>query len=80
MNLEQRIKKIMADSLEVDEASITEDSSIHTIAQWDSLQHLRLVMVLQEEFSIRFKDIEIPELTSFALIKDTITKKVDSHD
>ena len=78
-NMEERIKIIMADSLEVELAFIGKDASIHTIAQWDSLQHLRLVMALQEEFDVRFTDREIPDLVSFAAIQEAITKKMKSY-
>ncbi|MDO8470941.1 MAG: acyl carrier protein [bacterium] len=80
MTLEKRIRSIMADSLEVDEGIIGDDASVHTIARWDSLQHLRLIMALQEEFSVRFQDIEIPELVSFRAIRDAIMAKLALHD
>ncbi|MDO8470428.1 MAG: acyl carrier protein [bacterium] len=80
MTPEKRIKGIMANSLEVDEGLIGDDASIHTIAQWDSLQHLRLIMALQEEFSVRFQDVEIPELISFHTIRDAIMAKLTLHD
>ncbi|MBI4122979.1 MAG: acyl carrier protein [Parcubacteria group bacterium] len=79
MSTEERIKSIMADSLEVDRTLIKDNASIYTIAQWDSLQHLRLVMALQEEFGMRFGDREIPDLVSFAAIQEAITKKMKSH-
>lgn len=70
----------MADALEMEHSDIRDDASIHTIASWDSLQHLRLVMALQEEFGVRFGDREIPDLISFAAIQEAITKKMKSHD
>jgi len=36
--------------------------SVDTVEKWDSLQHLNLVLVLEEEFNISFSDQEIKEI------------------
>lgn len=77
---EKRLKQLMAVALEVDISLITDDASIRTIATWDSLQHLRLVMTLEEGFNVKFQDIEIPDLISFEAIKTILEGKTKSNE
>jgi acyl carrier protein len=48
--------------------SISEQDSIATIASWDSLQHIKLILAIEERFDIRFEAAEISEITSFKAI------------
>ena len=75
--MKERIRQLMASALQVPISEIKESSSIHTLAAWDSLQHLRLVMALEQEFGVKFKDVEIPEVTSFVAIQNCIAQKLE---
>lgn len=62
----------MADVLGVNAAAIDEDSSPDTIATWDSLRHMNLMLALEEEFSVKLKDEDIMTLISYPLILLTL--------
>ena len=55
-NVEQRVKKIVAEQLGVNEADIKNESSFVDDLGADSLDTVELVMALEEEFGI-----EVPE-------------------
>ncbi|MBP7953855.1 MAG: acyl carrier protein [Nitrosomonas sp.] len=55
-NIEQRIKKIVAEQLGVNEAEVKNESSFVNDLGADSLDTVELVMALEEEF-----DCEIPD-------------------
>ena len=55
-NIEQRIKKIVAEQLGVNEAEVKNESSFVNDLGADSLDTFELVMALEEEF-----DCEIPD-------------------
>ena len=55
-NIEQRIKKIVAEQLGVNEAEVKNESSFVNDLSADSLDTVELVMALEEEF-----DCEIPD-------------------
>ena len=74
--MEDRIKQVMASVFEIKVSRIDEKSSPETIATWDSLSHMKLIIALEEEFGIRFNDDEVVELISYALIKSIIREKV----
>lgn len=58
--LDEKICQLAADILGVPPDEITLDSSPETIASWDSLQHLNLVLGVEEELGMAFtpEDIE----------------------
>lgn len=70
-----QVKEIVADLFNVSEEEIDDDASPETIEAWDSLQHLNLVVALEETFNIRLEPEEIQALTSVGAITQTVEKK-----
>ena len=62
--MEERIFEIVARTLKVPRKSVTLDSSPDTIDSWDSLQHVHLILALEEEFGIQFDVDEIGGMQS----------------
>jgi len=74
--MEQRIKNVMASVFNLEENEIGNDASPDTIEQWDSLRHMHLIVGLEEEFGVTFKEDEIVEMMNYQLIYDTLKNKV----
>ena len=74
--MENKIKEIMATVFQVPVSEITEGTSNDTLPGWDSLQHLNLIVVLEETFGIEFSEEEMENLLSFANIREYIKMKV----
>ncbi len=72
--MKSKIKNIMASVFEVSVDDINDDSSPDTIENWDSLRHMNLITVLEEEFDIRFNDEQITEMMNFNLIIYTVNE------
>ena len=66
--MKTKIKNIMASVFEVSVDDINDESSPDTIENWDSLRHMNLITVLEEEFNIRLNDEQITEMMNFSLI------------
>jgi acyl carrier protein len=64
----------MASVFEVSVDDINDESSPDTIENWDSLRHMNLITVLEEEFDIRFNDEQITEMMNFNLIIYTVNE------
>ena len=74
--MHEKIKHVLASVLGLDVSAINENScSIDTIENWDSLQQIRIVLALEQEFGIEFDDDEISKLTDFEHIYSLIEKK-----
>ena len=74
LQLSQRIRKVLASVLGIPIERLRDDASVETVEEWDSLKQINLIMALEEEFSVRFEDDDVMELTSF----DRIVKKLEA--
>ena len=66
---EDTLKQVIATMLKLDFSSITDDSSMDNIPNWDSLHHMNLVLALEEEFKVSIPDDDAGNITSYKLIK-----------
>ena len=63
-NIEQRVKKIVAEQLGVNEADIKNESAFVEDLGADSLDTVELVMALEEEFEREIPDEDAEKITS----------------
>ncbi len=63
-NIEQRVKKIVAEQLGVNEIDIKTESSFVNDLGADSLDTVELVMALEEEFETEIPDEEAEKITT----------------
>ena len=63
-NIEQRVKKIVAEQLGVNEADIKTESSFIDDLGADSLDTVELVMALEDEFETEIPDEEAEKITT----------------
>ncbi len=73
--MEDDIKEIMAEILDVDSADINENFGPENTDNWDSLSNLRLISALEERFSIKLTMQEIGTMTDFHQIKKVVSGK-----
>src|ERR1700712_1068792 len=71
-NIEQRVKKIVAEQLGVNEADIKNESSFVNDLGADSLDTVELVMALEEEFETEIPDEEAEKITTVQQAVDYI--------
>ena len=74
-NVEQRVKKIVAEQLGVNEAEIKNESSFVDDLGADSLDTVELVMAFEEEFGIEIPDEDAEKITR---VKEAI-EYIEAH-
>ncbi len=72
-NIEQRVKKIVAEQLGVNEADVKNASSFVNDLGADSLDTVELVMALEEEFETEIPDEDAEKITTVQQAVDYIT-------
>jgi acyl carrier protein len=73
------VQRIVADILAVPKENITPESSPSVIEAWDSLNHLNLILALEQEFAVRFTPEEISEIESVQGFLDLLDRKMSSR-
>jgi acyl carrier protein len=71
-----QVKQITSNVFGVPLESVAADSSPATIAAWDSIQHLTLVLVLEEQFGLHFSPDEIESMHDLGTISAMIQSKL----
>lgn len=62
------LRSFMKDILQVPEEAITRDTKQSDLEAWDSLEHLNLMLALEQEFDLTLDVDDLQNLTSVAAI------------
>ena len=73
-SLTERIQNTLAEALRVARDSLTAETAFGDIPQWDSLGHMDVMMLLEQEFGIEINADTIASLTSVPAIYTHITQ------
>jgi acyl carrier protein len=74
----EQVRGIASDILGVQAGTITAASSPETIESWDSMQHLNLVLAIEEKFGVQLAPEEIEQMKNVGLVAALVEKKVSS--
>jgi acyl carrier protein len=72
--IEDRTKNILAQVFDASHDEIDEDSSIHTIDNWNSFRHMNMVLALEDEFEIEFNENQVVEIINYKTIIRVLTE------
>lgn len=75
-NIEERVKKVIAERLSVDEGEIKNESNFIDDLGADSLDLVELVMDLETEFDITIEDDQAEKITSVQSAIDQIEANI----
>ena len=75
MTNEEKLKKIIGSVFKIDASSINNETSPDTVESWDSLNHLNLVLALEEGFNVSFTEEQTVEILNLELIKISLKEQ-----
>ncbi len=73
----EQVRNIASDILGIPADKITADSSPETIDNWDSMQHLNLVLAIEEEFGVQLEPEDIEQMKNIGAVA-TLVEKLQS--
>lgn len=76
----ERIEGIARDIFEDDVLELTEGSAAEDVDEWDSVNHVRLMIAVESEFGIRFETEEINEPRDVGGLISLIEEKLGRSD
>lgn len=72
----ERVRAIVADVFGLPFEQVGPDTSPDNVESWDSIQHLNLVLALEQEFGVQFTPEEIEQLLTVDLVAALLQEKV----
>ena len=76
LDIEKRIIFIMSEVFDINKDTIKDDSSTNNLVEWDSMNHMNLIVALEEEFKCDFDEDDIENMVSFEIMKTIIENKL----
>ena len=73
----ERVRGIAADVLQVNQGSLNAESSPQSVESWDSVQHLNLVLAVEQQLGIQFAPEEIEQMQSVGAIIEVAQHKLN---
>jgi acyl carrier protein len=69
------LKTLFVDIFSISEDEIFDESSPDTIENWNSFQHLQLILAIEESFGVSLTVDEVTEIQTFANVRDLLIQK-----
>lgn len=79
MNNEQimhQMQEIFRDVLDNSEIVLTRSTVASDVEEWDSLNHIQLIVAIEKHFRIRFSSSEIQQFEDVGGLQDSISEKL----
>ena len=77
MSVFDQVQGIAADILVVDQERVTAQSSPENLDGWDSVQHLNLILALEDKFGMQFEPEEIDRMRTIGGITQIIERRLN---
>jgi len=74
--MEDKLKKVFAEALGIEENIVTDDLKYNEIEEWDSVAHMTLIGEIEDSFDIMLDTDDIIDMSSFAKAKEIIAKYI----
>ncbi len=71
-----KLKSIFIKTLNLTERKFLPSLSIGNCQEWDSANHMMLIIEIEKTFKIRLKQSEITKMTSYSKIEKILKKKI----
>ncbi len=72
--MENKLKIIFAESLDINESIVTDNLRYAEIPQWDSVAHMALVAAIEVGFDIMIDTEDVIDMSSFEKAKQIVAK------
>ena len=73
----KKVNAIFIDILDNEDIALTYGTTANDVEDWDSLNHIQLVVAIEKEFNIRFTSREIQSWGNIGEMINTISAKLN---
>ena len=72
----ERLNKVFRDVFDDDEIVVTAETTSNDIEDWDSLEHINLIVAVEQEFGIKFNMHEVTTMKNVGEMVDIILSRI----
>jgi len=73
--MEDKLKQVFKELFKIEPGDFSEDLDVNSVAGWDSMNHLNLIISLEESFNVSFSTDEVIQMTSVKSIIEILKGK-----
>lgn len=77
MAVEDRLRAVFVESLQLDGDADVENLKYRDIEAWDSVGHMALVAAIEDEFDVQFDTDQVIDMSSFKVAVDMVQGMTD---
>jgi acyl carrier protein len=70
-----RLRDLVADVLDLEPGTVTDDDGPATLAEWTSMRHLQLIVTLEEVYQVSFAYEEVRDVPSVGFLRKLLLDK-----
>ena len=74
----QKVRQVVADMLAIAVERVPLESPLSDCENWDSLNHLRIVLALEEEFEVHFGHDEVERMVTVEAMVSQLSARLPS--
>ena len=71
-----KLNEVFQDEFDDDSITVREETTANDIDDWDSLEHINLIIAIEKKFGLKFTMMEVTGLENVGEMVDVILKKV----
>lgn len=72
-----RLNNVFRDVFDDESISVNDNTTSSDIADWDSLEHINLIVAVEQEFKIKFNMNEVIHMNNVGDMADIIISKIN---
>ncbi|MCR5774325.1 MAG: acyl carrier protein [Lachnospiraceae bacterium] len=75
----EKVRQIFRDNFDDDELVIVDETNSSDIEDWDSIEHINLVIAMEKAFGLKFNIKEVGKLANVGEMVDLILSMLDQQ-
>lgn len=75
-NIYERLNEVFRDIFDDESISVNENTTSDDIEDWDSLEHINLIVAVEKEFNIKFNMNEVTHMKNVGEMVELINNKI----
>ena len=76
--ISERLKNTILKELKLDDYDIQDNMRADEVPGWDSLNHINVIIAVEKEYGVRFKNIEVLKLKCIGDLQKLVDSKTQS--